>query len=77
VSLDKLRRELAKLKEGHGSSDDCPGCGYQSYKGPFDVHMNVRRTKGAGDTKHEASRCEVCGREKLTIRLRGLEDNPR
>jgi hypothetical protein len=31
----------------------------------------VRRTKGAGDTKHEASRCEVCGREKLMIRLRG------
>ena len=72
MSLDKLRRELAKLKEGHGSSDDCPGCGYPSYKRPFDVRINVRRTEGPGKQDREPKRCGVCGRKRLTIRVRGL-----
>jgi hypothetical protein len=75
VSLDKLRRELAKLREGHGLANDCPGCGYPSYSNvEYEVVITVRRV-GEPHKPRPPNLCKVCGREEkvYTIKVRGLE----
>jgi hypothetical protein len=78
VSTKSLRRQLEELKKrgGHG---DCPGCGYPSYRGPFKIITNVRTLQIDENGKPYAPEsppklCEVCGREKLRIKMKGLSE---
>jgi hypothetical protein len=70
MTTNSLRRQLEDLKK-RGGHNDCPGCGYPSFK---DAKV-VTRVRSIHDPEPPPLRpCSVCGRPPVTIRVKGLQD---
>jgi hypothetical protein len=77
MTTNKLRRELEELRQKSGHAD-CPGCGYPSYKNAKIV-TKVSVIHSLADVKppKPPEKCPVCGRDKLVIRMKGLNEKTR